>query len=89
VTARPKLTPTMRDEMIERRLAGARIKVLAFAYGVSERYVKRICPVIHVKVSQAVRNRFAAPGKAISPDTSAPATASEACPTATDRSPTG
>lgn len=54
---RPKLTPTMRDEMIERRLAGARIKVLAFAYGVSETRVKRICPVIHPKVSEAVKVR--------------------------------
>jgi hypothetical protein len=50
---RPKLTPTMRDEMIQRRRAGTRIKVLVRDYGVSESYVKRLAGPIYPKMSEA------------------------------------
>lgn len=54
---RPKLTPTMRDEMIERRRAGTRIKVLVRDYGVSESYVKRLAGPIYPEMSRVAKER--------------------------------
>jgi hypothetical protein len=53
--SRQKLTPAQRTELVQRRRAGTRIKVLVRDYGVSESYVNRLCPPIHPKLSQAVR----------------------------------
>ena len=57
MTARPKLTATMRDELIQRRRTGVRIKTLVRDYGVSDSYVKRLCPPIHPKLSEAAKAR--------------------------------
>jgi hypothetical protein len=54
---RPKLTPTMRDEMIQRRRAGTRIKVLVRDYGVSPNTITRTCGPLYPKMSAAVAAR--------------------------------
>lgn len=54
---RPKLTPTMRDEMIQRRRAGTRIKVLVRDYGVSPNYVTRHAGAIYPEMSRVARER--------------------------------
>jgi hypothetical protein len=54
---RPKLTPTMRDEMIQRRRAGTRIKVLVRDYGVSPNYITRHAGAIYPEMSRAAKER--------------------------------
>jgi hypothetical protein len=47
----------MRDEMIERRRAGTRIKVLVRDYGVSETTIKRLAGPIYPEMSRVARER--------------------------------
>jgi hypothetical protein len=54
---RPKLTPAMREELVQRRRAGTRIKVLVRDYGVSPNYITRHAGAIYPEMSRVARER--------------------------------
>jgi hypothetical protein len=57
MSARSRLCPTLRAELIQRRKAGTPIKVLVRDYGVSPNYITRHAGAIYPEMSRVARER--------------------------------
>jgi hypothetical protein len=55
--SRQKLSPAQRTELVQRRKAGTRIKVLVRDYGVSPNYITRHAGAIYPEMSRVARER--------------------------------